>query len=80
MSVQCFNSLPHNPDFKRPQRRPWKTLEEKGENAGNQHFLIFPQCFLLYPREKLSLYPFLICRLQMLSIWLCPTFCRLEKG
>ena len=31
-----------------------KTLEnnvEKGENAGNQHFLLFPQCFLPYQRE-----------------------------
>ena len=27
---------------------------EKGENAGNQHFLIFPQYFLSYQREKLS--------------------------
>ena len=26
----------------------------KGENAGNQHFLLFPQCFLLYQREQLS--------------------------
>ena len=27
---------------------PWegqKTLWEKGENVGNQHFLLFPQCF-----------------------------------
>ena len=22
-----------------------KTLWEKGENAGNRHFLLFPQCF-----------------------------------
>ena len=26
----------------------------KGENAGYQHFLLFPQCFLLYHREKSS--------------------------
>ena len=26
----------------------------KGENAGNQHFLLFPQYFLLYQREKSS--------------------------
>ena len=26
----------------------------KGENAGYQHFLFFPQCFLLYPRQKTS--------------------------
>ena len=26
----------------------------KGVNAGNQHLLLFPQCFLLYQREKSS--------------------------
>ena len=25
-----------------------KKLWEKGENTGNQHFLLFLQCFLLY--------------------------------
>ena len=24
----------------------------KGENAGNQHFLLLTQCFLAYHREK----------------------------
>ena len=31
-----------------------KTFEnnmEKGENAGNQHFLLFPQCFLPLPNR-----------------------------
>ena len=41
----------------------------KGENAGNQHFLLFPQCFLLYHRQKLSFMLHLFCRLQMPSIW-----------
>ena len=27
----------------------------KGENAGNQHFLLFPQCFLANQREVASL-------------------------
>ena len=27
----------------------------KGENAGNQHFLLFPQCFLPYKRQTLFL-------------------------
>ena len=27
----------------------------KGENAGNQHFLHFPQCFPLFQREKWSI-------------------------
>ena len=34
-----------------------KALENtvgKGENAGNQHFLLFPQCFKLYHGEKSS--------------------------
>ena len=26
----------------------------KGETAGNLHFLLFPQCFLLYERQKLT--------------------------
>ena len=25
---------------------PFENIVEKGENAGNQHFLLFPQCFL----------------------------------
>ena len=35
-----------------------KNLENivgKGENAGNQHFLLFPQCFLPDKRQKSSL-------------------------
>ena len=27
-------------------RKPFENIVEKGENAGNQHFLLFPQCFL----------------------------------
>ena len=60
-----------------------KALENtmgKGENAGNQHFLLFPQCFLLYLREKLLFYQSLIWRLQMLSVWSHPKFCCLVKG
>ena len=34
-----FNPLPYNP----------KNIVGKGENAGNQHFLLFPQCFLPFP-------------------------------
>ena len=30
-----------------------KTLWGKGENAGNQHFLHFPQCFQLFPNKFL---------------------------
>ena len=43
-----INSLPHNPDLLMTLRnRPVGDIVGKGENAGNQHFLLFPQCFLL---------------------------------
>ena len=38
----------------------------KGENAGIQHFLLFPHCFLLDRREKSAFQQHLICCLQML--------------
>ena len=45
-------SLPHNADFERQCRRNLlKTLWEKEKNAGNQHFLLFPQCFLSFPKQ-----------------------------
>ena len=28
-----------------------KTFVGKEENAGNQHFLLFPQCFLPFPNQ-----------------------------
>ena len=43
-----------------------KTLFGKGENAGNQHFLLFPQCFLSYRRQTPSFEAHMNGRLQML--------------
>ena len=31
------------------KRKAYENIVGKGENAGNQHFLLFPQCFLLIP-------------------------------
>ena len=33
-------------------KRPLENTVRKGENAGNQHFLLFPQCFLPDRRQK----------------------------
>ena len=47
-------------------RRTFENTVEKGENAGNQHFLLFPSCFLfpLPPppkKKKFSIFnPYLI--------------------
>ena len=68
MQVNFYHTIPTFNDL-------WKEALEnavrKGENAGNQHFLLFPQRFLLNQREKSSLQQHLICRL--LSIGTYPT-------
>ena len=48
------------------KKEPFENNVGKEENAGNQHFLLFPQCFLSYPEEILQFGSHLICRLQML--------------
>ena len=58
---------------------------EKEKNAGNQHFLHFPQCFQPCHGEVSSFWPPLIkknviCRLQMLSIRTSLEFCRSVKS
>ena len=37
------------PTFNDPEREPFEKLVGKGENAGNQHFVLFPQGFLPIP-------------------------------
>ena len=56
----------------------WKTLENivgKGENAGNQHFGFFPQCFLNYLpafQDPFSMFESLeLLFLQIHSVWTC---------
>ena len=56
INYQChlwINSLPHNPDFLLTTLRKThlENIVGKGENAGNQHFLLFPQCFLPFPKQ-----------------------------
>ena len=33
-------------------KRPLEKNVQKGENAGNQYFLLFPKCFLPYETQK----------------------------
>ena len=48
------------------EKNPFKNSVGKGENASNQHFLLSPQCFLLYLVQIPQLEPPLICCLQIL--------------
>ena len=62
------------------RKNPFENTVGKGENAGNQHFLLFPQCFLPNHLHKSSSEVHVECDLQMLSNWTGLKFCHLEKG
>ena len=62
------------------KKKAFKNIVGKGENAGNQHFLFFPQCFLTFSKRISVFQLHLFCRLQMLSISTSPKFCRLVKS
>ena len=51
----------------------------EGENAGNQHFLLFQPCFLSFPNHISIFERHLFCCLQMLSIWTSLKICHLNK-
>ena len=63
------------------RKEAFENILGKGENAGNQHFLLFPKCFLHIP-EQISIFELipLFYRLQMLSIWTSLKFCCLVKS
>ena len=46
------------------RKKSFENIVRKGENAGNQYFLLFPQCFLPLPKQISIFQPNLICRLQ----------------
>ena len=51
------------------KKMPFENIVGIQENAVNQHFLLFPQCFLSIP-NRISVFKLhLFCCLQMLSIW-----------
>ena len=61
-------------------KKTFENIVGKGENAGYQHFLLFPQCFLHFHKQISIFYIHLNCRLQMLSIWTGLNLCRLVKS
>ena len=48
-------------------KKPLENIVGKGENAGNQHFLLLPQCFLPFQRQIPFFQPHQICRLRWLE-------------
>ena len=46
------------------RKEAFENILGKGENAGNQHFLLFPKMFLPFPKQISFFKAHLICRLQ----------------
>ena len=64
------NSFPHNSRLLTSlEKKAFEKIVGKGENAGNQHFLLFPQFFTPIQKRISVLKLHLFYHLQMLSIW-----------
>ena len=59
----------HNRQVMSPTRSPLSHPGGARENVGNQHFFLFPQCFLSFQGHFFSFGPPLICRMPVLSFW-----------
>ena len=57
-----------------------KNTVGKGENAGTQHFLLFPQCFFLNQKRIFVFKLHLFCPSAYLSIWTSLEIFRLVKS
>ena len=52
-SCHMVNSLPPQSRFLPPlEKKAFENIVRKGENAGNQHFLLSPQCFSTLPNTN----------------------------
>ena len=47
-----IRNITHIPNLMTLGKKAFQNILEKGENAGNQHFLLFPQHFLPDWRQK----------------------------
>ena len=62
VSILLLNSTTESQLLTTLGKKTFENIVEKGENAGNQHFLLFPQC--LYPSQKQISISHLFCHLQ----------------
>ena len=62
------------------RKKPFENTWLKGKIAANQHFLLFPQCFLSFSKQISIFQSHLDCLLQMLSIWISLRICCLVKS
>ena len=62
------------------KKEPFENIAGKGENAGDQHFLLFPQYFLPFPKQTSIFLLHIFYCLKMLSISTSLKFYRLVKS
>ena len=62
----CLTLYHTIPTFNDPEKEGLENIVRKRENAGYQHFLLFPRLFLPLQRQILIFQSHLFCRLQML--------------
>ena len=63
-----YNSLPHTPKFNHSAEEAIWNIVGKGVNAGEQHFLLFPQCFLTFHKQIQVCEPCFIWCQQMMVV------------
>ena len=49
-------------------KKPFENIEGKGENAGYQHFLLFPRCFQPFQRQIIVLSTFTLSSANALNL------------
>ena len=50
----CGNGLTQSPIIMTLKQRAFENIAGKGQNAGNQHFLLFPTMFSTLPKTNLN--------------------------
>ena len=56
------------------RKKPFENIVGKGENAGNQHFLLLPQCFSILSRREIIIlaihvFDFSVCKCSGTSLY-----------
>ena len=78
--IHVFTLYPTILTFNTCGNKAFENIDGNRENADNQHFLLFPQCFLLFPTHISIIEAESFCRLQMLEIWASLKFCCLLES
>ena len=66
ITLTLYHTIPTLNSIMKKKKKAFENIVGKGENAGNQHFHLFPQCFLPFLKQNSIIQSHLFCLLQML--------------